>query len=184
MADNKEIQLVAAASAGFNYKYTSLADLVKQNVKLPPMRVATLTDGAGSPVVVDGQPIEYIEAKVGEEWIRGARIITPKGKQTNATQDYGAALTYARRYTALTVLGIACDSDENIERVGKGKAGKAAFDEASAYAELSAMWDQAGGKEGFDDWLDKNTPEGFNQKSYEIIKANLNAAIKKKEAAK
>lgn len=184
MADNKEIQLVAAASAGFNYKYTSLADLVKQNVKLPPMRVATLTDGAGSPVVVDGQPIEYIEAKVGEEWIRGARIITPKGKQTNATQDYGAALTYARRYTALTVLGIACDSDENIERAGKGKAGKAVFDEASAYAELSAMWDQAGGKEGFDDWLDNNTPEGFNQKSYEIIKANLNAAIKKKEAAK
>ena len=112
----EETKLVAAASKGYNYNYTSLADLVRQDIKLPPMRVATLTDGTGTPVIVDGQPVEYIEAKIGEDWIRGARIIVPKGKQTNATQDYGAALTYARRYTALTVLGIACDSDDKIEK--------------------------------------------------------------------
>ena len=184
MADKKETQLVAAASKGYNYNYTSLADLVIQNITLPPMRVATLTDGSGTPVIVDGAPVEYIEAKIGDEWIRGARIIVPKGKQTNATQDYGAALTYARRYTALTVLGLACESDKEIEKKGKDKASKEVFDEATAYAELAAMWDQAGGHEGFDDWLDANTPNGFNQKSYEVIKANLNAAIKKKEASK
>lgn len=194
MADKKETQLVAAASKGYNYNYTSLADLVIQNITLPPMRVATLTDGSGTPVIVDGAPVEYIEAlipvnKIGtnpeatKEWVRGARIIVPKGKQTNATQDYGAALTYARRYTALTVLGLACESDKEIEKKGKDKASKEVFDEATAYAELSAMWDQAGGHEGFDDWLDANTPNGFNQKSYEVIKANLNAAIKKKEAS-
>ena len=111
----EETKLVAAASKGYNYNYTSLADLVRQDIKLPPMRVATLTDGTGTPVIVDGQPIEYIEALVNNEWIRGARIVIPTGNKMNEAQAYGSALTYARRYTALTILGIACDDDNKIE---------------------------------------------------------------------
>ena len=177
----EETKLVAAASKGYNYNYTSLADLVRQDIKLPPMRVATLVDGSGSPVIVDGQPIEYIEAKVGEEWIRGARIIVPKGKQTNATQDYGAALTYARRYTALTVLGIACDSDDKIEKKKSGKEATDEFDEASRYAELEALWNELGGHEGFEDYFERNTASGFNMKTYAAIKGKL-LDLKKKKA--
>lgn len=177
----EETKLVAAASKGYNYNYTSLADLVRQDIKLPPMRVATLLDGTGSPVIVDGQPIEYIEAKVEEEWIRGARIIVPKGKQTNATQDYGAALTYARRYTALTVLGIACDSDDKIEKKRTGKEAVDEFDEASRYAELENLWNELGGHEGFEDYFERNTASGFNMKTYAAIKGKL-MDLKKKKA--
>lgn len=177
----EETKLVAAASKGYNYNYTSLADLVRQDIKLPPMRVATLTDGAGTPVIVDGQPVEYIEAKIGEDWIRGARIIVPKGKQTNATQDYGAALTYARRYTALTVLGIACDSDDKIEKKKSGKEATDEFDEASRYAELEALWNELGGHEGFEDYFERNTASGFNVKTYAAIKGKL-LELKKKKA--
>lgn len=177
----EETKLVAAASKGYNYNYTSLADLVRQDIKLPPMRVATLTDGTGTPVIVDGQPVEYIEAKIGEEWIRGARIIVPKGKQTNATQDYGAALTYARRYTALTVLGIACDSDDKIEKKKSGKEATDEFDEASRYAELEALWNELGGHEGFEDYFERNTASGFNMKTYAAIKGKL-LDLKKKKA--
>ena len=177
----EETKLVAAASKGYNYNYTSLADLVRQDIKLPPMRVATLTDGTGTPIIVDGQPVEYIEAKVGEGWIRGARIIVPKGKQTNATQDYGAALTYARRYTALTVLGIACDSDDKIEKKKSGKEATDEFDEASRYAELEALWKEMGGHEGFEDYFERNTASGFNMKTYAAIKGKL-LELKKKKA--
>lgn len=177
----EETKLVAAASKGYNYNYTSLADLVRQDIKLPPMRVATLTDGTGTPVIVDGQPVEYIEAKVGDDWIRGARIIVPKGKQTNATQDYGAALTYARRYTALTVLGIACDSDDKIEKKKSGKEATDEFDEASRYAELEALWNELGGHEGFEDYFERNTASGFNMKTYAAIKGKL-MDLKKKKA--
>ena len=177
----EETKLVAAASKGYNYNYTSLADLVRQDIKLPPMRVATLTDGAGTPVIVEGQPVEYIEAKIGEDWIRGARIIVPKGKQTNATQDYGAALTYARRYTALTVLGIACDSDDKIEKKKSGKEATDEFDEASRYAELEALWNELGGHEGFEDYFERNTASGFNMKTYAAIKGKL-LELKKKKA--
>ena len=177
----EETKLVAAASKGYNYNYTSLADLVRQDIKLPPMRVATLTDGTGTPVIVDGQPVEYIEAKIGEDWIRGARIIVPKGKQTNATQDYGAALTYARRYTALTVLGIACDSDDKIEKKKSGKEATDEFDEASRYAELESLWNELGGHEGFEDYFERNTASGFNMKTYAAIKGKL-LDLKKKKA--
>lgn len=180
MADKTENQLVAASSKGYNYKYTSLADLVKQDIKLPPMRVATLESADGTPVIIDGQPVEYIEAKVNDEWIRGARIVVPKGKQTNATQDYGAALTYARRYTALTVLGIACDSDDKIEKNNFKTKGKEEFDEAERYAELEALWKQAGGHEGFEDWFEKSTPKGFNPSSYADLKAKIMERINKK----
>lgn len=177
----EETKLVAAASKGYNYNYTSLADLVRQDIKLPPMRVATLTDGAGTPVIVEGQPVEYIEAKIGEDWIRGARIIVPKGKQTNATQDYGAALTYARRYTALTVLGIACDSDDKIEKKKSGKEATDEFDEASRYAELEALWKEMGGHEDFEAYFERNTASGFNMKTYAAIKGKL-MDLKKKKA--
>lgn len=177
----EETKLVAAASKGYNYNYTSLADLVRQDIELPPMRVTTLVDGSGSPVIVDGQPIEYIEAKVGEDWIRGARIIVPKGKQTNATQDYGAALTYARRYTALTVLGIACDSDDKIEKKRTGKESTEEFDEASRYAELENLWNEVGGHEGFEEYFERNTAGGFDMKNYAAIKKKL-LDLKKKKA--
>lgn len=95
--------IVKNASEGYGYKYSSLADLAKAGVEIPAMKTA----------LVDGQ--EYVFAKIGDEWIQGAKVVDVDMKGMNAAQAYGSALTYARRYTVQLVLGIACDDDDKLE---------------------------------------------------------------------
>lgn len=162
-------KVVGTKSSGYNYKYTSLGDLALAGVEIPPMRVATLCDGNGVPVIVEGQPIEYVEALVNDEWIKGARIVIPKESKMNAAQLYGSALTYARRYTALTVLGIVTDDDSKLEV--RTEADQKALDEEKK-EELKAMYDRAGGKD-FEKWFTDSTPKGFDGKAYMSMKATL-----------
>jgi len=91
---------------GYGYNYCSLSDLVKQGYKIPIMRTK---------VNEFGEYIEWYDDK-NKEWYQGARVETnirlPKG---NACQNYGAALSYARRYTAFMALGLATDDDKGVE---------------------------------------------------------------------
>lgn len=177
-------KIIGNKSSGYNYKYTSLGDLVLAGVELPPMRVATLTDGNGSPVIVDGRPIEYIEAQIktgnAYEWIRGARIVIPQESKMNSAQLYGSALTYARRYTALTVLGIACEDDSKLEV--RTESDQKALDE-EAKKELKDLYDKAGGKD-FEKWFADSTPKGFDGKAYAQMKTTLLKQINKKAEGK
>lgn len=108
--------IVKNNSEGYGYNYSSLADIVKQGYTLPKMKTGT------------EENIEYIyyyDAEV-KEWIRGARVVVPDTKM-NKAQLYGSALTYARRYTALMALQLACTDDETIEDTdvnGELKSGK------------------------------------------------------------
>lgn len=102
--------IVKNSSSGYGYKYASLADLAKAGVEIPKMRVRPSELG------------EFIEYYDGETWQTGARIVLFEGKGMNAAQIYGAALTYARRYTVQMAMGVACDDDEGVEKakpVGK-----------------------------------------------------------------
>lgn len=91
-------------SDGYNYKYASLCDLVEQGIEVPKM-VTKLIDGN-----------EYIYYLDNNEWLQGARVVVPQSKQMNEAQNYGSALSYARRYTLLLAYGIATQDDEQIER--------------------------------------------------------------------
>lgn len=102
MSENNN-QIVKNASKGYNYKYSNLADLARAGVEIPPMRTER----------VDGY--EYVFAKVGNEWIQGARVVELTTNSMNPAQAYGAALTYARRYTVQLVQAIACDDDDALE---------------------------------------------------------------------
>ena len=102
MSENNN-QIVKNASKGYNYKYSNLADLARAGVEIPPMRTER----------VDGY--EYVFAKVGNEWIQGARVVELTTNGMNPAQAYGAALTYARRYTVQLVQAIACDDDDALE---------------------------------------------------------------------
>ena len=97
-------QIVKNASRTNNYKYSNLADLARAGIEIKPMKVQK----------VDGD--EYIFVKVGDEWIQGARIIPIESKMMNPAQAYGAALTYARRYTVQLIEAVACDDDDAIEQ--------------------------------------------------------------------
>jgi len=102
MSENNN-QIVKNASKGYNYKYSNLADLARAGVEIPPMRTER----------VDGY--EYVFAKVGNEWIQGVRVVELTTNGMNPAQAYGAALTYARRYTVQLVQAIACDDDDALE---------------------------------------------------------------------
>ena len=178
--ETKTPKLVGNKSSGYNYKYTSLGDLVLAGVNLPPMRVAVLVDGEQNPVLdPNGNPIEYIEAFVGQrikedgsviggEWVRGARIVVPSGNKMNEAQAYGSALTYARRYTALTVLGIACDDDNKIEVHSKEESEAQIL--TNITTELKDLYKKAGGKD-FDKWA--SDCGGITSENYPKMKAKL-----------
>ena len=118
MAKKEETtNIVSKGTEGYGYKYASLGDIAKQGFTIPKMKTATENER---------EYIYYFDTDI-KEWIRGAEIVIPEGKGMNKAQLYGSALTYARRYTALLALQLACDLDENIENLdanGEMKTGK------------------------------------------------------------
>lgn len=183
--EEKKVTLVGNKSNGYNYKYTSLGDLVLAGVELPPMRVAVLVDGEQTPIMANGQPIEYVEAYIGNEWQRGARIVIPSGNKMNEAQLYGSALTYARRYTALTLLGIACDDDNKIEIRTKEEAeAQQKQSTEDTTKELKELYLKAGGKD-FDKWVSDCggvTPENYPKMKTKLLKQINDKAEKEKKA--
>lgn len=102
-------KIVKNASKGYGYTYSNLADLAKAGIEIPPMKTER----------IDGE--EYVFAKVGDEWIQGAKVVEMEMKGMNAAQAYGSALTYARRYTVQLVMAIACDDDDKVEQDGEAR---------------------------------------------------------------
>ena len=92
-----------AGSGNYQYTYSSLADFHKADVEIPQMRT----------VLKDG--VEFVEYKDGDDWLQGARIVVTELRGMNACQSYGAALTYARRYTVALAKAIATDDDDKVE---------------------------------------------------------------------
>lgn len=176
--------IIGNKSEGHNYHYASLADIARQGITIPPMRIAPEFDKEGHLVA------EYVEAlmpdinskgeKVGEFWIRGARIVVPSSTRMNEAQAYGSALTYARRYTVLTLLGIACDDDDKVE--AHSEADQKANEER-AKEELRDLYDKAGGAD-FEAWFSKNTAKGFSGNTYAQMKVTLLKQINKKAEEK
>lgn len=100
-----EARIVKNQSSGYGYKYSNLADLHRAGVNIPKMRVKADEFG---------EFIEYYD-ETEKAWQQGARIVLIESKQMNAAQAYGAALTYARRYTVQMAEKVACDDDDAIE---------------------------------------------------------------------
>lgn len=102
-------KIVKNNSEGYGYNYASLSDIAKQGYEIPKMKVG----------IHDGSDYIYYYDKELNEWIQGAKVVVPQSKGMNEAQMYGSALTYARRYTALLSLQLACEDDKQIEELGK-----------------------------------------------------------------
>ena len=98
-------KIVANTSKAYGYNYASLSDIANQGFAIPKMK--TGTDGGK-------EYVYYYDAEL-KEWVRGAEIVVPEMKGSNSAQRYGSAITYARRYTTLLALSLACDDDKKIE---------------------------------------------------------------------
>lgn len=105
MSKDKAGVIVGKSSSAHNYNYTSLADLHRANIEIPKMKT----------MVVEGKEYVYYYDKVLCDWVQGARVVIPEMKGCNIAQAYGAALTYARRYTVQLAMSVACDDDEAVE---------------------------------------------------------------------
>lgn len=97
--------IVANKSKAYGYNYASLGDIAQQGFQIPKMKTGT-EDGK--------EYVFYYDAEL-KEWIRGAEVVVPEMKGMNTAQQYGSALTYARRYTTLMALSLACDDDKKLE---------------------------------------------------------------------
>lgn len=101
-----------AGGGSYGFTYASLGDMAKQGVNVPKMR----THIERNPITgnIDGEYIEYFD---GKEWQIGSRIVkTELRGGGNAAQQYGASLTYARRYTTAMAAAIATDDDTKVEQ--------------------------------------------------------------------
>ena len=98
-------KIVANTSKAYGYNYASLSDIANQGFTIPKMK--TGTDG-------EKEYVYYYDAEL-KEWVRGAEIVVPEMKGSNSAQRYGSAITYARRYTTLLALSLACDDNKKIE---------------------------------------------------------------------
>ena len=105
---NQNQNIVKNGTEGYGYNYASLSDIAKQGYKIPKMKV----------INSDGADYVYYYDEDLKDWQQGARIVQPNQKGMNEAQMYGSALTYARRYTTLMALGLACDDDKKIEELG------------------------------------------------------------------
>lgn len=96
---------------GYGYKYTDLAEIHKllEENDMQYYQFLVTEDGA-----------DYVyTVKIGQDGqegkpIRGARVVLGalSGGKSNAAQDYGSALTYARRYSLLMAYGLATTDDD------------------------------------------------------------------------
>jgi len=98
-------KIIKTESKAYGYNYASLTDIVRQGNELPKMK--TGTEG-------EREYVYYYDKEL-KEWIRGAEIVIPQMKSMNAAQQYGSALTYARRYTTLMALQLTSGDDSEIE---------------------------------------------------------------------
>ena len=97
--------IVANKSKAYGYNYASLGDIAQQGFQIPKMKTGT----------EDGKEYVFYYDSELKEWIRGALVVVPEMKGMNTAQQYGSALTYARRYTTLLALSLACDDDKKLE---------------------------------------------------------------------
>lgn len=98
-------------SKAYNYNYTSLADIVNAGYDLPQMRIKPTPEG---------DYIEYLDDK--GEWQIGAKVVVPDMRGSNEAQKYGAAISYARRFTAQLYLKLATTDDQAVETQSKEQA--------------------------------------------------------------
>lgn len=110
--------IIKNASQGNRYTYASLSDIANQGYEIPKMTVRKV-DGDEYVFYWDEA---YINDSMYNGWVQGAKVVVPSpilnrdGKPAmNEAQLYGSALTYARRYTTLLALGLACEDDKQLE---------------------------------------------------------------------
>ena len=102
----------------YKSKYIALADLIKEvRPVLAKYGLAVIQGVSG-----DGEKAVIITTRIiheSGEWIEEAFTmpVVAKGSKEATPQDYGAAVTYARRYSLAGILGVASEEDDDANSI-------------------------------------------------------------------
>jgi hypothetical protein len=102
----------------YKSKYIALADLIKEvRPVLAKYGLAVIQGVSG-----DGEKSVIITTRIiheSGEWIEEAFTmpVVAKGSKEATPQDYGAAVTYARRYSLAGILGVASEEDDDANSI-------------------------------------------------------------------
>lgn len=102
----------------YKSKYIALADLIKEvRPVLAKFGLAIIQGVSG-----DGEKAVIITTRIiheSGEWIEESFTmpVVAKGSKEATPQDYGAAVTYARRYSLAGILGVASEEDDDANSI-------------------------------------------------------------------
>ena len=105
-----------AINPHFKNKYVSLDSLMPQILPLLNKHKIVLVQ---SPTTVDGEPALrtlLVHAPSGDRFEDTMKLILEKAN----SQGQGSAITYARRYALMAVLGLVADVDDDAQAASKG----------------------------------------------------------------
>lgn len=123
--------LIKKNAKAYKYNYTDLAEITKllKNNGIEYYQYIEPYDGNDYIMTVIVDP-----ATGNTQTVRGCKVIEPRaGQSDNPAQQYGAAITYARRYSLLMAFGLATTDDDAASlRVSK----PATFKEVQQYETL------------------------------------------------
>ena len=104
----------------YKSKYIALADLIKEVRPVLAKYGLAIIQGVSG----DGEKAVIITTRIiheSGEWIEEAFTmpVVAKGTKEATPQDYGAAVTYARRYSLAGILGVASEEDDDANSISK-----------------------------------------------------------------
>lgn len=109
--ENKESKTIKPTSkgGGGRYKYASMSDIAK-NFTIPKMRIARDIEHGR-------EWIQWLDEELNE-WLDGCDIVPIHERNLgNEAQQWGAAFSYARRYTTMMALQLVTDDDDAMEAI-------------------------------------------------------------------
>ena len=99
--------IIKKNSEGYGYRYTDLAE-IHRHMEEVDLRYYQEIDTVGDEDYIVTHILDATDKVIRK--CRGCRVVKVSGK--NPAQDYGIALTYARRYSLLLAFGLATADDD------------------------------------------------------------------------
>lgn len=104
---NRTAKVIMKAGGNYSYKYADLSDILSAVTPILSKNGLSLSQ---SPTMIEGKlALETTLMHSSGEWISGVYPL----KSYDRPQEMGSEITYARRYTATSFLGIHADEDDD-----------------------------------------------------------------------
>jgi len=121
-------------SQGYGYKYTDLAEIHRHMEEVGLRYYQEIETESGNDYIVT-HILDEADKEIRR--CRGCQVVKVSGK--NPAQDYGSALTYARRYSLLLAFGLATADDDAAVLNPKSKAMSRALDRQAGMDKIKQL---------------------------------------------